>query len=128
MCKEFPLNRQQRVVFFFLNYSSSQTMGKAETVSQTPDPTISPSVEARTLGGTCSHLAFGADEATHVLHHSDDGQLHLAAEADLFPDILERHFLLRFQKTGYCRVWAQRGNDRVVEGRLQGCGITALKL
>ena len=90
-------------------HSSSQMMGKAETVSQTPDPTISPSVEAGTLRGTCPHLAFGADEAAHVLHHPDDGQLHLVAEADLFPNILERHFLLRFQKTGYFRVWAQTG-------------------
>ena len=61
------------------------------------------------MRGTRPHLAFGADEAAHVLHHPDDGQLHLVAEADLFPNILERHFLLRFQKTGYFRVWAQTG-------------------
>lgn len=42
------------------------------------------------------HLAFGADEATHVLHHTNNGQLHLVAEADLFPDILEGHLLTKF--------------------------------
>lgn len=41
-------------------------------------------------------LALGADEATHVLYHTNDGQLHLVAEADLFPDILEGHLLAKF--------------------------------
>lgn len=43
-------------------------------------------------------LALRADEDTHVLHHSDDGQLHLVAEVDLFPDILEGHLLSRFKR------------------------------
>lgn len=42
------------------------------------------------------HLALGADEAAHVLYHTNDGQLHLVAEADLFPDILEGHLLAKF--------------------------------
>lgn len=53
-----------------------------------------------------SHLALGADEAAHVLHHPDDGQLHLVAEADLFPDVLERHLLSRFKKSSYVKVKA----------------------
>lgn len=40
-----------------------------------------------------TRLAFGTHEATHVLHHPDDGQLDFLTESDLFPDVLERHFL-----------------------------------
>lgn len=40
-----------------------------------------------------TRLAFGTHEAAHVLHHADDGQLHLLTESDLFPDVLQRHFL-----------------------------------
>lgn len=45
-----------------------------------------------------AHLALGADEAAHVLHHPDDGQLHLVTEADFFPDILQGHLLSRFKR------------------------------
>lgn len=47
---------------------------------------------------TTPYLALGADEATHVLHHTYDGQLHLVAEADLLPDILEGHLLAKFSE------------------------------
>lgn len=42
------------------------------------------------------HLALGANEAAHVLHHTNNRQLHLVAEAYLFPDILEGHLLAKF--------------------------------
>lgn len=50
--------------------------------------------------GRRAHLALGAHEATHVLHHPDDGQLHLVAEADFLPHILEGHLLPRVRKPG----------------------------
>lgn len=35
------------------------------------------------------YLTLGTHKATHVLHHTYDGQLHLAAEVDLLPNILK---------------------------------------
>jgi hypothetical protein len=43
--------------------------------------------------GLHPHLALGAHETAHVLHHPNDGQLHFVAEADFLPDVLERHLL-----------------------------------
>lgn len=59
---------------------------------------LAPPPRKKRLVGQQAHLALRADEAAHVLHHPDDGQLHLVAEADFFPDILERHFLARFKR------------------------------
>lgn len=40
-----------------------------------------------------TYSAVGADEATHVLDKTQDGNSHLATEADLFPDIGQSHSL-----------------------------------
>lgn len=42
-----------------------------------------------------SDLAFRTDEATHVLHHSDDWKLDFLTESDLFSHVLQRHLLER---------------------------------
>ena len=39
------------------------------------------------------YFALGADEATHVLYHSQNGEIDFAAEVHLLPDILQRHLL-----------------------------------
>lgn len=40
-----------------------------------------------------THLAVGAHEQRHVLHHADHGQPHLAAELDLLAHVQQRHLL-----------------------------------
>lgn len=66
-----------------------------------------------------AHLAPGADEAAHVLHHPDDGQLHLVTEADFFPDILEGHLLSTFKRPVVSKSKFKKEKACVVEGWLQ---------
>lgn len=66
-----------------------------------------------------AHLTLGADEATHVLHHPDDGHLHLVTEVDFFPDILEGHLLSMFKITFVSKSKYEKEKVCVADGRLQ---------
>lgn len=41
------------------------------------------------------HLALGAHEAGHVLHHADDWNVDLLAESDFLSNIQQSHFLVK---------------------------------
>lgn len=66
-----------------------------------------------------THLAFGTHEAAHVLHHTNDGQLHLLTESDLFPYVLQRHFLFREEMK--MRKQSEKGGVHLANAANEGC-------
>lgn len=97
--KEFSLKQQWWVLIVI---PPLKTMGKAELVHR--DPLLLFPRPQKGWVRQQAHLTLRADEATHVLHHPDDGQLHLVTEVDFFPDILEGHLLSRFKRPTVSRL------------------------
>lgn len=66
-----------------------------------------------------SDLAWRTNEATHVLHHSDDWQLDLLTEPDLLPHILQSYLLEREKERGRKRRSERErgGNENRKTGR-----------
>lgn len=68
-----------------------------------------------------SDLAWRTNEATHVLHHSDDWQLDLLTEPDLLPHVLQSYLLEREKERGRKRRSERERGETKIERQEEKC-------